>query len=182
MVQSGQDDLPDDEELKVLWKLHEHPDATVKQISDDVGMSEHKVKHCLDAMRGKGWIRVGRFVDVAKLGFPERYRVDISVDPRRLKQKGEGGLPKDAKAEINNQRDLAFYIFREVAKLDQFHRRILIEDIRILLGGPADLSAIIRATDNRTMLEFITDGLRTCGAVANTSTCLEQWSIQEGEF
>lgn len=176
------DEVPTEIEKKILWVLYRTPGATQEQIASTLDITKNIVKHRIDEMKGKRWIKDFVQVNFAKLGYPERFRVDIWIDPRRLKLKGEGGLPDDKKAEINDQKDLARYIVRKVAKQAAFLETILIEDVRILLGGPADLTAIVRAASNDVMLDFVIHGLRMCGAVANTATSLEQWSTLEDDL
>jgi hypothetical protein len=63
-----------------------------------------------------------------------------------------------------------------LARDSAFHDKVLVEDVHILLGGPADMSATVRARDNDAMLDFVVSGLRICEGVQQTTTCLMQWS------
>lgn len=157
--------------------LHENPLAEHKHIADATGLTQPQVKHALDDLKREQHIMSGYLVDLAYLGYPLRYRVDVFVIPANLRD-GKGGLPGDSG--VDSQKSLARYILRKLPAQKPFVGKILVEDVRILLGNPADLSATVRAKDTSAMLEFITDGLRMCNAVSQTASCLEAWSCRDG--
>jgi DNA-binding Lrp family transcriptional regulator len=162
---------------KVALYLHEHPTATQRQISEGTSLSEDQVKHSLEDLREDNHITSRYNVDVRYLGYTLRYRVDIFVTPGKLRG-GKGGLLEHSN--VGSQEELAKYILRTLPAQAQFTNKILVEDVRILLGHPADLSASVYATDTTAMLEFVTKGLRMCNAVYQTTTCLEAWSCRRG--
>jgi DNA-binding Lrp family transcriptional regulator len=77
---------------------------------------------------------------------------------------------------VDSQKRLGRYVIEVLAKDSAFRDRILVEDVHILLGGPADMSATVRARDNDAMLEFVINGLRVCEGIQQTTTCLLQWT------
>jgi DNA-binding Lrp family transcriptional regulator len=158
--------------------VHENPAASQGTIASDTGLSFNQVKHCLDDLKNKGHIRYDYWVDPEYLGYPIRFRVDIFVSPSKLRD-GKGGLPEDQG--VGSQKELAMYILRRLPNKDQFRGKILVDDVQILLGHPADLSAAVRASTNKDMLDFVTGGLRMCNAVYQTASCLESWSCKNGE-
>jgi DNA-binding Lrp family transcriptional regulator len=171
-------EMPNARELEILWHLYRDPRKKDIPIANETGINESQVRYAREAMIQRGWIKVNPRVDLSTLGFPERYRVDIWIDQRQLKGK-MGGMPQD-ETKIENQREMALYLINKVAKRAEFKSNILIEDILILLGGPADLTVIVRATTNDAMLDFVTEGLRMCGGIEKTATCLEQRSYLTG--
>jgi DNA-binding Lrp family transcriptional regulator len=157
--------------------LHEHPTATQREMSVGTSLSEQQVKHSLEDLKEDRHVTDRYNVDVRYLGYNLRYRVDIFVTPGKLRG-GKGGLPEHGN--VGSQEELANYILRILPTQAQFINKILVEDVRILLGHPADLSASIYATDTTAMLEFVTRGLRMCNAIYQTTTCLEAWSCKRG--
>jgi hypothetical protein len=101
------------------------------------------------------------------------------VSPGKLRE-GKGGFPEDAG--VDSQKNLARYILRRLPNRKPFAGKILVEDVRILLGHPADLTATVRASTTDAMLEFVTEGLRMCNAVSQTTSCLEAWSCRDGQI
>jgi DNA-binding Lrp family transcriptional regulator len=177
------DELADAQEERVLAHLIQKRTLgdTQKEIADALEMEGPAVRRTLDKMRNKGWIASGYTVlDLKPLGFTLRYRVDIWVAPRRLHD-GTGGLPGD-KTAIKTQKDLARYIHRILPAKKEFKESILVEDVKILLGAPADMSATVLAKNNQAMLEFVTEGLRMCGAVYQTASLQESWSLRDHDL
>jgi DNA-binding Lrp family transcriptional regulator len=170
---------PNKIEESILWHLHRKPRSTQPEIAKELGLTQRQVRNAMEGMRktDKEWIEDGYRIDPTILGFPERYRVDISLIPRNLKTGIAGfGDAIDAKIKIETQWDFAKYIVDNLSQRDQFKYTVIVENVSVLLGGSADLSATVRAKNNGTMLNFVTNGLRMCGAISNTSTCLEQKS------
>jgi DNA-binding Lrp family transcriptional regulator len=160
----------------IVRYLHENPTATQRAISQATDLSEHQIKHMLDELKHEDHVTNQYIVDLAYLGFPLRYRVDIFVNPANLRD-GKGGFPDDAG--VDSQKALARYIAKKLPNKVPFHGKILVEDVRMLLGHPADLSATVRATNSDAIVEFVTEGLRMCGAINQTSSCLEAWSYPD---
>jgi len=162
---------------RVARYLHEHPTATQKQISQALNLTDDQVKHSLEDLRNDNRIVSRYSVDLGYLGYHLRYRVDIFVSPANLRG-GKGGLPHHSN--VGSQEELANYILQRLPAEAEFNGKILVEDVRILLGHPADLSASVYATETQAMLDFVTKGLRMCNAVYQTTTCLEAWSCKRG--
>jgi len=171
---------PTEREQAILEYLRINPRATYAALQVATGLKSHEVEWALKAMTRKKWIEDGFRVSPTALGYPERYRVDIWVIPLKLRE-GAGGRAQDVDASgqrlyVDSQKRLGRYIMETLAKDPAFRDRILVEEIHILLGGPADMSATVRARDNDSMLEFVVSGLRICEGVQQTTTCLMQWS------
>jgi len=174
---------PNEREQKILEYLRSNPRATYKALEVATGQKPHEVEWALKAMSRKGWIESGFRVSPTALGFPERYRVDIWVIPPMLR-KGHGGRAHDLdtarrRLVVDSQERLGRYIMETLATDPAFKERILVEDIHILLGGPADMSATVRARDNRSMLDFVVNGLRICEGIQQTTTYLLSWSLPD---
>lgn len=128
-------------------------------------------------------------VNLPALGFGFKFRVDIKINPRALNRAmekssddpEERGLKEtkeawrlDPKEDLNPQEVLAYHIFKNLARED-----VIIEDVAVMLGDPADLTATVRLKDSRRMYSFITKDLRTLPSIENTTTCIEAWSCAE---
>lgn len=161
---------------RIATYLVRSPRATHDEIGRETAMGSEAVRHLIQEMRLEGVVSDDYRVHPAFLGFPERYRVDISLSPIQLKD-GQGGLPDDREL-VSDQKALARYIMR-LPDRGEFKGKIYVEDVRILLGHPADLSANVRARDTNSMLDFVTLGIRMCRAVTATSSCQEAWSSRE---
>ena len=166
--------------MKAVCKyIHGNPTATQKTIAEETSLTQDQVKHCLAELKRAGHVVDGFIVDPTYLGYRLRYRIDIFLQPGKLRD-GKGGLPEDP--DINSQKSLARYILNRLPNKSQFRGKVLVEDVQILLGHPADLSATVRATDSDAMLEFVTEGLRMCQAVTQTTSCLQAWSCKDGNL
>lgn len=171
---------PNEREQTILEYLRLNPRATYAALQVATGLKAYEVEWTLKAMSRKGWIEDGYRISPTALGFPECYRVDIWVIPLKLRE-GCGGRAQDLDEEgrrfvVDSQKRLGRYIVEVLAKDPAFRDRILVEDVHILLGGPADMSATVRAHDNDAMLEFVVSGLRVCEGIQQTTTCLLQWT------
>jgi DNA-binding Lrp family transcriptional regulator len=63
--------------------------------------------------------------------------------------------------------------------LKNYTERIYVEDVTILLGHQADLSAAVRVHNSDVIRRFVTDGLRLLAGINSTSTSQEVWSCFE---
>jgi hypothetical protein len=77
---------------------------------------------------------------------------------------------------VITQSRLARYILKYLSQREEFKKIIFVEDVKILMGGPADLSATVQAASNESIFTFVTHGLRLCTAISNTTTYLVQES------
>ena len=171
---------PTERETAILEYLRLNPRATYAALQVATGLKSHEVEWALKAMSRKKWIEDGFRVSPTALGFPERYRVDIWVIPLKLRE-GSGGRAQDTdeagqRQVVDSQKRLGRYIVETLAKDPAFCDKVMVEDVHILLGGPADMSATVRARDNASMLDFVLSGLRICEGIQQTTTCLMQWS------
>jgi len=53
---------------------------------------------------------------------------------------------------------------------------VIVEDVCVLLGDPADLSLTVRVKDPDDIFPFVTEHLRTMDGVDNTATSIESWT------
>jgi hypothetical protein len=68
---------------------------------------------------------------------------------------------------------------RPKESLADYTDRIYVEDVMILLGHQADLSAAVRVHNSDVIRRFVTDGLRLMPGINSTSTSQEVWSCFE---
>lgn len=174
---------PNEREQAILEYLRMNPRATYAALQVATGLKAHEVEWALKSMSRKKWIESGFRVSPTALGYPVRYRVDIWVIPMKLRE-GLGGRVQDhdgagVRLVIDSQKRLGRYIMETLAEEPAFKERVLVEEIHILLGGPADMSATVRARDNESMMNFVLDGLRSCEGIQQTSTYLLSWSFPD---
>lgn len=157
---------------KVLAYFLENPHKQQKEAVAALGGS---AKSAIETLIKKNSLSHLHIVDPAALGYVYRYRVDIWVSPRDLTSTGGGLLKGDA---VPTQESLAEYILEKLpGRSSVWKQNILVEDVHILLGSPADLSASIRSKSPEAMRSFVTEGLRRCLAIQRTDTFQEGWSI-----
>ena len=76
-------------------------------------------------------------------------------------------------------RRIAAYIMNDFAA--RYADDLVVVDVAMLLGSPADLSVYIRARDHFTVLDFVSD-IRQLVGVESTTTFHEAWSCSEGDL
>ena len=79
----------------------------------------------------------------------------------------------------NTQQTLAYYI---LDVLSTRMKGVVIEDIAILLGDPADLCATVVAPSHKAMFKFVTEHLRPTVGIENTSTSHVAWRIDPSDL
>ena len=179
-------DILDDKNRDILKYVMENPRATLTQIADHtkipLGTAQKRVQRLL---HDKYLERVLRVVDLGKLGYQSRHRIDIFINPRELRH-NEAGYG-DYIGQIHNQQELAAFIMnvlpnQKIGDAEKtFGDGLLVENVTILLGHRADLSAIVWVRDKNVLTRFVTDGLRQSAGVQNTNTALEAWSVREAQ-
>ena len=190
----------DQSDLKIMEFLRRTPHARHAEVGKNVNLSRQRVSSRITALQRGRRLRKGYTVDLASLGYKYKYRIDIRIDPVALKEAIEkdsklsvaskqwkaGAVPLDAPKEapateleeVNPQEVLAFYVLNEIGKRSD---NMIIEDVAVLLGDPADLCATVRFKDPVNAYHFVTKNLRTIPGINSTSTCWEAWSCAEAQ-
>lgn len=173
---------PTEEQLQILNLIRQDPYISYEDLAKVSKLSEDQVGRLLKILRQNEWLDSKYIVDPVVLGYRLRYRVDVKINPLSLrgesaKLKGSKLLPND-----NPQKILAAYIKDTLALDKRFSDRVMIEDITIVMGDPADLCVTLRVKDHDDILDFVTAGLRETPGIENTMTCLEAWSILTGKL
>jgi DNA-binding Lrp family transcriptional regulator len=174
---------PDDVDRQMMECIIQNPRATVQGLVQQlearhIRMSESAIqKRLADLLTEKRLERVMIVRDWVAAGYPLRYRINIKANMRELRL-GRGGPPDDTQT-IDSQKKLASYIKDVLAR--RYQDRLVILDVRILLGYDADLSVTLRTKDTKTIFEFVTEGLRVLGGVDSTMTSHEVWTYGEAE-
>jgi DNA-binding Lrp family transcriptional regulator len=178
MPRATRQHMLDEKDQRILESLMREPDASVESISVQVGFPQSTVqKRLAELLREKFIERIIRVVDWSAAGYPLRYWIDVKLNLRYL-QMGQGGRMGDPQ-KIGSPKKLAAYIMDKLAK---DYQDLIVHDVTMLLGSPADLSVYIRAKNHRVVLDFITNGLRSLGGVDSTQTFHEAWSYTEGDL
>jgi len=154
------------------------PNEIAKQLKEPVRTIQNRV----DRLRLEQRLEDVTLVDLSAAGFPLRYRIDIKINPRELRE-GKGGRPDlhEPKHQVSTQKGLAKYIVETLARSAAFKDRVIVEDVTIVLGDPADLCAVVQVKTHQDVFRFVTEGLRRLGGVESTSTSQEAWSVMVGD-
>lgn len=135
------------------------------------------VRDNLDGLERDGYLTKGYTVNFKKIGYQTLYRIDVMIEPSAI------DVDRDDVSNVpvaNPQQVLVAEILRLAEQLP-FKNWILIENIEILLGDPADLCITVRVSHHRDVFSFVTRGLRSLPGVRSTSTCQIAWSVRHGE-
>ena len=158
----------------ILKVLQANPQALDKDLAKTVNLGIETVRGWLADLRIGGYVTVQlRLADLVKAEQMLRYRVDITINPPALnKSCKDGPLAKLWEQEPNKQRRLAYYIRDIVAARCE---SLIVEEIDILLGDPADLCVTVLVPDHNTIFEFVTEHLRSLEEINSTSTSHVSW-------
>lgn len=160
----------DEKDHEIIQWMRDKPEIRLKALAESIPIvsgAEEKVPYStiqkrVNKLKEMGVVKEIYTVNLKKIGYPLRFRIDIVVDPVDLREeKGKG---------INSQRKLAKYIVEELATEEKYAGRIIVDDVFILLGGQADMSLDIRSSDNEIVSEFVTESLRKTYGIRNTMT------------
>ena len=202
----------DEKDRDIARYLSEHPDATIPEIADGVGIPEGTVEHRRSKMVKAGVLQpAATFVrSWSAVGLPWRFRIDIMINQLELRDGTNGGGPGDCPpylkpaTPIDSQERLASFIKDKLVDYvawritegkeiedrpsikhsssltaEQFKSSIIVQDVTILLGHTADLSAMVRSSSLGAIRKFVTSGLRMMKGISATSTAHEVWSYMD---
>jgi DNA-binding Lrp family transcriptional regulator len=173
---------PTDDQLQILKWLREDPWMLQEELAGKLGVTSDAAGHRIRALRENDWLDTKHVVNLAALGYRLRYRIDVKTNPFILQQSLEKLKSSLSVADQNPQKILAGYIKNKLAAEDRFKERVVVEEITITMGDPADLCVTVRVRDHDDILDFVTAGLRATPGVENTSSCLEAWSVFGGKL
>jgi hypothetical protein len=140
-------------------------------------MAYETVRDNVDRLLEGGYLQKGWTVDFRKIGYQTVYRIDVMIEPSAIE------VERDERSKIplkNPQQVLAAEILRLVEQAP-FKNWILIENVEILLGDPADLCITARVAHHHHVFIFVTRGLRSLRGIRGTSTCQIAWSARYRE-
>lgn len=172
--------LSDKDEL-ILDRIMKDPRILLADISDALkgdndasAIPYPTVQRRVQQMTANRILTRGYVIDFAKAGYIFRYRVGVSIDPVALRaSKGEDD-------EYGTQIELAHYIRTVLPREPQFRDKLVVNDVYVLLGGSSDLAVDVYAKHDRTVTEFIIDGLRNLRGVKDTSSAKLAYSSKYG--
>ena len=169
----------DEKDQRIIEYLIANSSASVELLAEKVALPPSTVQKRLSRLFQESYLeRAIRIVDWAAVGYPLNYWVDMKVNLRSL-QAGQGGLVGD-RGRVDSPKRLANYILNVLSA--DYKGSLIVQDVIILLGSPADLSVALRAKDHHAVLDFVTVGLRSLGAVDSTTTFHAAWSRAEGDL
>lgn len=175
--------IPTEEQWRILEFIQKNPLAGDEELAIHFGMSVDSIQRRLTPLRDNHWIETKRIVDWAAVGYRLKYRIDVKIDPLALQQKLTTLKDAPISQTDNPQKILAGYIKNKLAADKAFADIVIVEDVVILLGEPADLSITVRVREPEDVFDWVTAGLRAATpGIESTSTCLEAWSILDGKL
>ena len=123
-------------------------------------------------------------VNLKKVGFNNRYRIDITVDHKELKMKYPEPEPKRKNTKAAGIQKLTTSpqekLAQDIMALNKKYEDVIIEDVAVLMGDPADLSATVWTRGEQDVIfRYVTAVIRPLDGVQSTSTCIEGWSISQ---
>jgi len=134
--------------------------------------SEGTIADRVKRLRDEGRLHDVTVVDLVSAGFPLKYRIDIKINPRELRE-NKGKAENHPERKISSQKALARYIATSLPHDERFAGSVVVEDVTIALGDRADLSATVWVKSHEAIFSFVTEGVRSISGVDSTSTCHE---------
>ena len=168
----------DDMDVRILELLAENPTAQNEFIRSKMAMEQGTLDKRLKWLKTKHYLADWqRLADLPATGQRLRYRIDIKINPRKLKKRlsAEDFVALSAKYTTDNPQKLLGYYIRDV--IANRCSGIIVEEVSILLGDPADLCATVLVLKHGDIFDFITEHLRTLDEVENTSTSHVSWRV-----
>jgi len=178
------DDLLNNNERRVIKILIEKPGlasyAEVHRSSSSAKGNDDKmpydtVRDNIDRLEAGGYLKRGWTVNFKKIGYEIGYRIDVMIDPMNIEVEHypESTIP------INNPQQVLAAEILHLVEQAPFKNWVLIENIEILLGDPADLCITARVSSHKHIFDFVTRGLRSLKGIRQTSTCQIPWSVRD---
>jgi DNA-binding Lrp family transcriptional regulator len=169
------------ENQKILDYIRLHPQDSVGEIASEFKMSSDTMRKRLYKLEDLGSLQLRYEVNLDKLEFTNLYRMSIVVDHKALREtykqqrkvKGKTGkrLPVQ-----NPQERLAY----QIMALNKTNPDVIVEDVAVLMGDQADLSATLRTRgDQNAIFNFVTAAVRPLPTIQSTATCIQAWSISQ---
>jgi hypothetical protein len=174
---------PSPDQLLIMEEFRKNPYISNSLLAANLGLPIRTLEDQLKPLYDNEWIDTRTVVDLPAMGYKLKYRIDVKINPRELRKQLETLKGSVVNRDENPQVILGHYIRYRLPKEERclrFDGRLLIEDIVILLGDPADLSITVRVQEHKDAFDWVTTILRTLDPVDNTSTCLEAWSVIDG--
>lgn len=83
--------------FEVLRKIHKNPDASQREMANDLGFSLGKLHYCLQALKDKGFVKINNFKKkkekikyiqyiITPKGISERTKLTIDFMKRKMKE------------------------------------------------------------------------------------------------
>jgi EPS-associated MarR family transcriptional regulator len=96
---NGDHPLDEEARYRLLSFLHDHPEASQREVASALGMSVGKVNYCLKALIEKGWIKARNFKNsrnkagyiyaLTPKGIEEKLDVTVAFLRRKMKEYDE---------------------------------------------------------------------------------------------
>jgi DNA-binding Lrp family transcriptional regulator len=169
----------------------------VADIARYVGLERDTTQKRISKLSDLGALQRRYEVDLDALGYTNRYLMDITVDPKELKDAHKAYVNKANKYERQQRRQKRssrskaaqrpslitnpqVWLAIEIMKLNDKpeNKDVIVQDLAVMMGDPADLCATVRTRgDQKVIFNFVTDQVRPIPGIQKTSTCIEAWSV-----
>jgi DNA-binding Lrp family transcriptional regulator len=157
----------------IMNHVWHHPDATVTQIGQAIGLKREATQKRITKLSSAGKLRRRLVVNLDALGFDKRFRIGVKISPTVLRKANKRirKIKKEAPGITNDQILLALQL------MELSTETLFVEDVAVVLGSKDDLSLTVRAQDLSQMLDFVTAVLRPIDGIVETTTCFESWDV-----
>lgn len=179
MKKRNQEELDRTRARKIMLHCVDNPTASIKDLAGVVKMSEASINRYVDELKADNSLARRWVVNLDKLGWEYKYRVDVKINPLDLQIDNADAPKSGARWDTQNPQEMLAHQIMDMCEGDPKQTdppEIIIEDVTVLLGDPADLSIVLRVRNPKKLYSFITERLRCIPGVENTSTCTEAWS------
>src|SRR3984885_5543575 len=170
------------ENQKILDHIRNHPQDSVPQIAHEVELSRDVVQKRIDKLVALGALQKRYEVNLKSLGFINHYRMEIIVDHKALNahyypKPGAKSAKKTIQKSSPSPQEL---LAKDIMKLNDSHEDVIVEDVAVLMGDPADPSATVWTRgDQEVIFRYVTSAVRPLEGIQSSSTCIEGWSISQ---
>ena len=157
---------------EIMNYILSHANAKVAEIAGAVGLKRPATQKRINKLLAERKIERKMVVNPDALGYVNHFRINVRTNPSTLDKSPDINDLRIKSGIENHQILLALLIMAKSGC-----KNVLVEDVCVLLGDPADLSVTVRAENMNQIFEFITTELRTIDGITETTTCVESWSI-----
>lgn len=152
----------DERDLKIIRSVHDSPNASATEIAEATKIPLGTVQKRLRKLKDSAILKVEFNFRHPHSPFPTRALISIDVDPRVISHNAAG---------YSNQRTFCNYLARQLPE-GQKMEEVIVESVHGLLGGRADIVALVAAKSFDALVNFVTNVLRLLPGIKETNTAM----------